>query len=174
MSQAIGDIYRVGDRDNRPWGSYIVTGTGQNAAGEEFCTKDITVKPQGILSLQSHDQRRETWTVKSGELTVILDGQRLTLKEGENVKIPLQAIHCMANLADAPCVVSELQEGVCREADIRRYVDANGRATETANSAQGSESVRQYKLLEQEIAAGKSGQAADATTQKRRVSFAFI
>ena len=153
MTQAFTEQYKIGDRDERPWGSYVVTGVGHNQAGGEFCTKDITVKSGGILSLQSHDQRRELWTVKSGELTVVLDEQRLLLKAGESVKIPLGAIHCMANLGTAPCVVSELQEGVCREADIKRYVDANGRKTEPLTTPSAKASVAHYRAIEAEMAA---------------------
>jgi len=153
MTQLLGDEYKVGDHDVRPWGEYVVTGVGRNAQGEEFCTKDITVKPCGILSLQSHDERRELWTVKSGVLTVVLDEQRLTLQPGESIRIPLQALHCMANLGEVPCVVSELQEGICREADIRRYVDAAGRKTEPLTTQAAKASIAHYNAIVAEIAA---------------------
>lgn len=146
-----GDIYRVGDHEARPWGNYVVTGIGTNDAGEEFCTKDITVAPGAALSLQSHDLRRETWTVKSGELTVILDDQRILLTEGQSVDIPLQAIHCMANLSTTFCVVAELQVGTCREADIKRYVDTNGRQTEPLTTPKAQASVALYNQVAAEI-----------------------
>lgn len=122
-------VYHVGDSEKRPWGEYVTTAVGVNN-GEEYCEKDITVLPNQILSLQSHNLRREHWTVTQGRLTVILDDQRLELDVGESVDIPLGGIHCMANLGDTPCVVHEKQEGVCREADIIRYLDAYGRADE--------------------------------------------
>ncbi len=153
MSAAFTEQYKVGDTDQRPWGSYIVTGVGYNAANEEFCTKDITVKSGGILSLQSHDQRREKWTVKSGTLTVVLDDQCLTLEAGQSVDIPLGAIHCMANLGMQECVVGELQEGICREADIKRYVDANGRKTEALTTDAMKASVAHYNVIAEKIAA---------------------
>jgi mannose-6-phosphate isomerase-like protein (cupin superfamily) len=122
------DSYKVGDNDQRPWGKYVVTAVGKDESGEEYCEKDITVNPDQILSLQSHNHRREIWTVIQGTLTVVVDDKRLTLKEGESVNIPLQAIHCMANLEQDPCVVHERQMGLCSEEDIIRYVDAYGRA----------------------------------------------
>lgn len=143
--------YVVGDAEERPWGRYVVTGAGHTPAGEEYCTKDITVLPGKILSLQSHDQRREEWTVKSGILTVVLDDRRLVLQAGESVDIPLQAIHCMANLEAVPCVVSELQQGVCREEDIRRYVDANGRKTEPLTTPTARASVDLYNKIVEEL-----------------------
>lgn len=143
--------YKVGDYDKRPWGEYTVTGVGTNDAGEEFCAKDITVNPGSILSLQSHGQRREKWTVKSGTLTVVVDEKRLDLAPGESIDIPLRAIHCMANLTRAPVVVNEIQEGLCREADIKRYVDANGRKTEPLTSPTAQVSVAHYNAIVAEI-----------------------
>lgn len=145
------DTYHVGETDTRPWGSYIVTDVGTSATGEEFCKKDITVAPGAALSLQSHDLRRETWTVKSGTLTVILDDKRLDLQAGQSIDIPLQAIHCMANLTSAPCLVAEIQIGICREADIKRYVDTNGRKTEPLTTPTAQASVALYHQISDEI-----------------------
>lgn len=157
MTAAFTEQYKTGDRDERPWGSYVVTGVGYNEAGEEFCAKDITVKAGGILSLQSHDLRRETWTVKSGVLTVVLDDKLLTLEVEQSVDIPLGAIHCMANLGATDCVVSEVQKGVCREADIKRYVDANGRKTEPLTSETMKASVEHYNAIAAKISAAAGG-----------------
>jgi mannose-1-phosphate guanylyltransferase/mannose-6-phosphate isomerase len=125
--------YTVGDHDARPWGEYEVTAVGLTTSGEEYCEKKITVLPRQILSLQSHELRRELWRVTSGELTVILNDQNITLKAGESINVPLGSIHAMANVSDEPCVVFERQEGVCREADIKRYLDAYGRGVEESN-----------------------------------------
>lgn len=138
-------LYRVGDQDfSRGWGGYIVTAVRINDSGEEFCEKNITVRPGQALSLQSHDLRRELWTVSSGELTVVLDGQRMTLKAGESVRIPLGGIHCMANLGKTDCVVHEVQEGICREEDIHRFKDMYGRPAETSEAANVVSSLRIY------------------------------
>ena len=122
------DSYQVGDSDQRPWGHYVVTAVGATNSGEEYCEKEITVNPGQILSLQSHEHRRELWTVLEGTLTVVVDNKSLTLGKGQSVTIPLTAIHCMANLGDTPCIVHERQIGLCSEDDIIRYVDAYGRA----------------------------------------------
>lgn len=143
--------YKVGDSDERPWGRYEVTGVGKNDAGEEYCEKKIVVNPGQVLSLQSHECRREFWKVEDGVLTVVMDDQRLQLKAGESVRIPLGAIHCMANIGKTPCVVRELQEGICREDDIKRYVDTYGRGTETLTSAKAEASVALYNQILSEI-----------------------
>lgn len=145
--------YQVGDSDKRPWGSYVVTAVWTNDKGEEVCEKDITVEPGKILSLQSHKFRRENWKVTQGTLTVVLDDRRIELQAGENIDIPLEAIHCMANLKDAPCVVHEIQEGLCREEDIIRYVDSYGRGTESVAGGKGEASVALYREIMKEIEA---------------------
>lgn len=149
--------YKVGDSDRRPWGSYVVTAVGMNARGEEYCEKEITVSPGCVLSLQSHEHRRETWTVKSGVLTVIVDDRKIALEAGKSVDVPKGSIHCMANLDREPCVVHELQEGLCREEDIKRYVDAYGRGTEDgADDSRTKASLAHYQSILDAIAGRKS------------------
>ena len=146
--------YRIGDSDTRPWGSYKVIAVGRNDAGEEFCEKEITVNPGQILSLQSHDHRREQWTVREGILLVVLDDKRFELKAGETIHIPLHAIHCMANGHNEPCVVHEIQSGRCSEDDIIRYVDAYGRGTLDLD-ARSQASADMYNKVKQEISGAK-------------------
>jgi mannose-6-phosphate isomerase len=139
--------YKVGDRDTRPWGHYVVTGVGANAAGEEYCEKEITVNSGKILSLQSHEHRRETWIVEQGTLTVVLNDRRIELSPGGELMIPKGSIHCMANLGDTPCIVRERQEGLCREEDIRRYVDAYGRQTYMSLLPGAGKSIALYRKI---------------------------
>ena len=139
--------YKVGDHDTRPWGSYTVTAVGTNDAGEDICEKEIHVLPGQVLSLQSHENRREHWQVTDGTLTVILDDHRHELPTGESIRIPQGAIHCMANLTDTPCTVREIQEGICREDDIKRYIDAYGRGTESIDSEMAQKSIALYQAL---------------------------
>lgn len=145
--------YKIGDHDTRPWGSYKVTDVGATGS-EEFCEKEITVLPHQVLSLQSHDHRRETWRVTSGTLTVIIDDQRHELTAGEEIKIPSGAIHCMANRHNAVCVIFERQEGTCREEDIHRFADAYGRAGETVSGDVAEKSLALYQQLLNEINRG--------------------
>jgi mannose-6-phosphate isomerase len=140
-------VYQTGDRKDRPWGNYIVVDTGVAADGEEYCRKTLTIEPLQILSLQSHKFRRETWVVKRGILTALNDGKRLELYPGESIRIAAGSIHSMANTGDDACVVEELQEGICREDDIRRYMDVYQRGTETLASPQAAESFTTYREI---------------------------
>lgn len=146
--------YKVGETDTRPWGGYTVTGVGETITGEEYCEKEITVNPRQVLSLQSHDHRREMWRVVSGTLTVLKNDTLLTLCAGEVVELPQGALHCMANLdAQTPAVVFERQEGICREEDIHRFADAYGRAGETPQTPEGLRALEIYTKLLKDIGA---------------------
>jgi mannose-6-phosphate isomerase-like protein (cupin superfamily) len=151
--------YDLGEHGQRPWGHYVVTGLGANGHGEEFAEKEITVNAGQILSLQSHKTRRETWTVKSGVLTVVQDDKVITLTAGQSIHMPLGSIHCMANTGTEPCVVYEKQEGVCREEDITRYVDAYGRAGADVSDTRVQASMMRYKEVLNEIS-GRTAKAA--------------
>lgn len=142
--------YRVDDQDARPWGHYIVMAIGRTPKGEEYCEKQIVIKPYNVLSLQSHDLRRETWTVKEGVLTALVDGNRVSALKGQSIHVPTGSLHCMANLTDSECIVHERQEGVCREEDIRRYVDFYNRSIETPLAA-STPSVGLYRDILSEI-----------------------
>lgn len=119
--------YGKGETDTRPWGKWEVLEAGFED-GEEYCAKRITVIPGGVLSLQSHKGRRETWTVEAGVLEVTLDDAIHVLQKGERIDIPLGAKHRMANRGDVDTVVHEIQRGICREDDIIRYEDIYGRS----------------------------------------------
>lgn len=147
----LGERYAVGDMDIRPWGSYTVVAVGVKESGEETCEKEIRVNPGQILSLQSHEHRREYWKVLAGMLTVVLDGKRLTLKEGQDVRVPQGSIHCMANMGQETVVIREIQQGICREEDISRYMDAYGRKTEDATDPRVISSIAVYKELVAEL-----------------------
>ena len=90
----------------------------------EFCVKDLMINPGCQLSLQRHQGREEFWIVKRGQLTVIVDGKKINISEGEAIFIPMGATHCMNNCTNEPIEVQELQLGICREDDNIRILDA--------------------------------------------------
>jgi mannose-6-phosphate isomerase-like protein (cupin superfamily) len=154
--------YRVDDQDARPWGHYIVLAVGRTPEGEEYCDKQIVIKPGNVLSLQSHDLRRETWTVRHGLLTALVDGERIEAAPGQSVHVPKGSIHCMANLTDKVCVVHERQTGICREEDIKRYIDAYNRSTESLSGGDALPSIAIYSDILAEIGRKNRVQAANA------------
>ena len=63
----------------RPWGGFEVL------YEDDTCkVKKIGVNPNSRLSYQYHNHRRECWTVTSGELTIILDDEKVFRSPGES------------------------------------------------------------------------------------------
>ena len=107
----------------RPWGNYTNLFKGKN-----FLIKELFVKSKGILSLQKHHHRAEHWVVTQGKPKITLNKKKFTLKAGENIFIPLGAIHRIENQGKKPVKIIEAQVGsVLKETDIVRYEDIYGR-----------------------------------------------
>tara|TARA_B100001093_G_scaffold483935_1_gene516915 strand:+ start:354 stop:1559 length:1206 start_codon:yes stop_codon:yes gene_type:complete len=107
----------------RPWGNYTNLFKGKN-----FLIKELFVKSKGILSLQKHHHRAEHWVVTQGKPKITLNKKKFTLKTGENIFIPLGAIHRIENQGKKPVKIIEAQVGsVLKETDIVRYEDIYGR-----------------------------------------------
>ncbi len=142
--------YKTGDSDQRNWGSYEVTHVDYENDICVCCEKHITVKPGAMLSVQSHDKRYEKWTVLSGTLSVIHNGELKTLQKDEIIDIGLGDIHTMANFSDTDCVVHEIQKGECSEDDIHRFWDPNGRPVEKSNDDKVVKSIQLCEELTSE------------------------
>ena len=103
----------------RPWGMYEVL-----LDAKDVKVKRITVDPKQRLSYQFHFKRQEQWTVVSGNLTIVLDGEKVFREPGESIKIPLGATHRAWNETDEPVVFIEVQTGTYfGEDDIVRVED---------------------------------------------------
>ena len=107
----------------RPWGSYTVLEDRDN-----FKLKRIEVSPSQRLSLQSHAQRDEIWTIVAGNGIVELDDQEIAVSYGESVSIKRTQKHRVRNTGNEPLVFIEVQTGdYFGEDDIVRYEDDYGR-----------------------------------------------
>ena len=73
---------------NRPWGEYEILLDEKNVK-----VKRIRVKPNKRLSYQYHNKRREQWIVVQGNLTIILDDEKVFRSPGESSHITLGAKH---------------------------------------------------------------------------------
>jgi mannose-6-phosphate isomerase len=110
--------------ETRPWGSFYVL---EEQPG--FKVKRIVVEPQGRLSLQSHRQRSEHWTVVTGQATVTVGSEVLVMTRGQSIDIPLGAKHRLENLHDGRVEIIEVQFGdYLGEDDIIRYDDIYARS----------------------------------------------
>ncbi|MDX5363465.1 MAG: mannose-1-phosphate guanylyltransferase/mannose-6-phosphate isomerase [Pseudazoarcus pumilus] len=107
----------------RPWGSYEVI-----AEGPGFKVKRLLVRPGASLSLQLHHHRAEHWTVVRGVAQVVRGDEQFALSAHESIDIAAGQPHRLANAADAPLEIIEIQSGsVLDEDDIVRLEDAYGR-----------------------------------------------
>ena len=108
----------------KPWGSYIVINKSK-----DFLIKKIVVKPEGVLSYQSHNFRSEHWIIIEGKATVIINNRTFYRSENENIFIPKKAKHRVLNESSKKkLVLIEIQTGSkFIESDIKRYSDIYGR-----------------------------------------------
>ena len=103
----------------RPWGEYEIL-----LDEKDVKVKRIRVKPNSRLSYQYHHKRQEQWTVVSGNLTIVLDDEKVFRSPGESIKIPLGARHRAWNETDEDVVFIEVQTGIYfGEDDIVRIED---------------------------------------------------
>lgn len=104
--------------ETRPWGAF------QNLfPGKGFLVKLIEVDPGHRLSLQRHSYREEYWIVIEGSGTFTLDEVTRPIAVGEMIRVPLKAVHRVANTGKAPLLILEVQKGDYREDDIERLED---------------------------------------------------
>ncbi|MEM9212351.1 MAG: cupin domain-containing protein, partial [Pseudomonadota bacterium] len=113
-------------RDYRPWGWFESL-----KVGEHFQVKHICVKPEGTLSLQSHQHRAEHWIVVQGIAEVTIDGVVSELRANQSIYVPLGAVHRLRNAGDVDMRLIEVQTGsYFGEDDITRFDDVYARQTE--------------------------------------------
>ena len=108
----------------RPWGWYAST-----FAVEGFKTKVFVVNPKQRLSLQSHEHRKELWSIVSGEGVCTVDDKVFDVTNDSFVVVPKGARHRIENLSDTDdLIIAEVQVGGhISEDDIVRYQDDYGR-----------------------------------------------
>ena len=107
------------EKTDRPWGKYYVINDEPN-----YKIKKIEVNTGQRLSYQYHENRSESWTIVEGMGTLTLDGKNIDLIEGDNIKIPINAKHRIANRGSNKLVFIEVQTGTYfGEDDIIRIED---------------------------------------------------
>ena len=110
----------------KPWGKF-----DQYALNEKVTVKIITVKKGGILSLQSHKNRKEFWVALDDGLTAVVGNKKIKLKKGETINVPKKAKHriiASKTMKAKEARFLEIAYGNFDENDIVRYDDAYGRA----------------------------------------------
>jgi mannose-6-phosphate isomerase-like protein (cupin superfamily) len=120
---AVTTLYTVGQRDQRPWGTWEVI-----SAGAHYAVKRIVVQPGKRLSLQSHAYRAEHWVVVGGAALVTRGNETFPVGYGGSVVIGRGEVHRIANPGPDELVFIEVQHGDrLDENDITRFEDDYGR-----------------------------------------------
>lgn len=111
------DVFQV----ERPWGNFR-----QFTHNDSSTVKIVTVKPNEILSLQSHKNRKEFWHVISGSGTVEIGETKKDTIVGDEHEIQVGEKH---RLGAGPngIQVLEISTGNFDESDIIHYEDKYGR-----------------------------------------------
>ncbi|MCL4169219.1 UNVERIFIED_CONTAM: hypothetical protein GTU68_052406, partial [Idotea baltica] len=110
-------------RAARPWGNYETL-----MKRDRFHVKEIVVKPEQILSLQSHVHRAEHWVVVAGTARVTIGDEVTMVSENQSVYIPLGEKHRLENPGKVDLHIVEVQTGAyLEEDDIVRYEDVYAR-----------------------------------------------
>ena len=107
----------------KPWGKYKIIDQGKN-----FLVKKISVNPKSKLSLQSHENRSEHWTIVQGVAEVTINDKVFELESNKSIFIPSNSKHSLANKNDSDLILIEVWYGdKLSEEDIIRYEDIYGR-----------------------------------------------
>lgn len=107
--------------EDRPWGSF-----DRFTENEHSTVKLIHVKPNLEFSLQSHQHRSEFWHVVNGNGTTTNAGEVREVKEGDEIEIPVGALHRLLAGPDGITIL-EIALGEFDEGDIVRVADDFGR-----------------------------------------------
>ena len=108
--------------EERPWGKFYVL-----LDQEGMKVKKLEINPSQSISLQSHANRTEYWTVVGGTGNLKLGNTVTNVEPGSMFCIPRGERHQVKSIGEEVLVVIEVQVGVCDEADIIRHADYYGR-----------------------------------------------
>ena len=107
----------------KPWGSYEIL-----SKGNKYRIKKLTIKPGGILSLQSHNYRSEHWVVIEGKAEITLGKKIINLQSNDSIFIPKEVKHRISNKDQSNLIIIEVWHGnTLEEEDIVRYQDIYNR-----------------------------------------------
>jgi mannose-6-phosphate isomerase-like protein (cupin superfamily) len=110
-------------KEERPWGSF------ERFTDNEVSTvKLIHMAPGKRLSLQRHKKRAEFWRAVDGSGKATIDGVAHPLNKGDEVTVPLGALHRLEGGPEGLTVL-EIITGEYDENDIERIEDDFGRAS---------------------------------------------
>jgi glycosyltransferase involved in cell wall biosynthesis/quercetin dioxygenase-like cupin family protein len=110
-------------KERRPWGYYEIL-----MERPKYKVKELTILPQGEISLQRHSHRSEHWYIIKGKGVVTKDGREIRVLTGDSVDFPVKGVHRIKNIDNDNLVFIEVAQGdYLGEDDIERLEDKYGR-----------------------------------------------
>lgn len=121
VSPEAHDVEAALSPDFRPWGWYAVLGEPDHEP--IAAVKLLRVEPGGMLSLQTHQLRRERWMPVTPGLGAIIGEQTFELQIGCVYDIGVGVPHRLFDMAGSGGSVVETMYGTYDEDDIIRLKD---------------------------------------------------
>lgn len=116
----------MADRVEKPWGWYEIIDNNP-------VTKILCLKPGGMMSLQSHSRRGETWVPLDTGAIAYVDRnssavmapptEAILMLHGNTYRININDVHRLINPTDREIKLIEIMHGQYDEDDIIRYQD---------------------------------------------------
>ncbi|KMY45382.1 mannose-1-phosphate guanylyltransferase [Bacillus sp. FJAT-27916] len=105
--------------EERRWGWYKILDHTVYEGESEVITRRMAIRADSSLSYQRHEQRKEIWTILTGEGSIILDNELFEVRAGSIIEIPAGTKHALKAHTDMELI--EVQKGpVLSEEDVYR------------------------------------------------------
>ena len=102
--------------EKKRWGEYRIIRKADN-----YLVKELSLLPNNEISYQSHNHRKESWTIVDGDGTMIIDDKKYLINVGDVVNIAENQKHKMI-AGENGLKIIEVQIGsILEESDIKRY-----------------------------------------------------
>jgi len=127
----VADLHEVVDAvwngpvDARPWGWYAILGQPEDE--QIAAVKVLRVDAGQMLSLQTHELRRERWIPVTPGLGAIIGDEEILLEVGTAYEVPAGVPHRLFSIGVFGGTVIELMYGTYDENDIVRLHDTYNR-----------------------------------------------
>jgi mannose-1-phosphate guanylyltransferase len=108
--------------EERRWGWYRVLDYANDRSGNERLTKKIIVHAGKNPSYQIHLNRKEVWTILSGEGIFAMNDQLIRVSAGDVLQIPPGAGHSMKAMTELEIIEVQLGSVLVEEDTIRLFL----------------------------------------------------
>ena len=118
----MADLHTVNPSvDIRPWGWFTLLGEPDH--DPIAAVKTLHVEPGGVLSLQTHQLRRERWIPLTLGLGAVIGDQEIELLVDHAYEVPIGVPHRLFDIRGTGGTVVEIMYGTYDEDDIIRLSD---------------------------------------------------